>query len=325
MLKQTNRGGGLNGQNRNKPSLLQKIGNAIRGYRAKLSHRRWCRKITVGQDGRVCIPHVRFLLAHGCNINCEFCKFLNPFRSGITPKEQLSDSFEKWSPKILPKSIYLYGGEPLLNPHIEEIVVSAHHYWSQSHLEIWTNGVLLPRIPDHVLRIFGKYNVIVHISQHFVTAEFQNVLKQEIPRLEQFSVQHKVYDYCRQWRNDNPVDEHGVPAPCHSNPALAFRRCLSKRCTTVQGDYLYSCSTLANRIMAMQEGAIGPEWNRVTTHKPVSYENSPQEIVDYLHAGPMPECSICPETYEVVEARQLSMEEVQQIKQHIRQRLRKTA
>ena len=66
-------------------------------------------------------------------------------------------------------------------------------------------------------------------------------------------------------------------------------------------------------ILARKEGALGPEWDQVLTHKPVSLENSPQEIVDYLLSGQMPECSACPERHESVEARQLSMEEVRRI------------
>jgi hypothetical protein len=87
---------------------------------------------------------------------------------------------------------------------------------------------------------------------------------------------------------------------------------------------MYSCSVLANTIMAVKEEAIGPEWNRVLMHKPVTFESSPQEILDYLRGGPMPECSVCPKVVKI-ESRQLSMEEVQLIKQHVRERHRKSA
>jgi len=93
----------------------------------------------------------------------------------------------------------------------------------------------------------------------------------------------------------------------------------------VHGDYLYRGDHLANVIMAVQEGAIGSEWDRALTHKPVTFESSPQEIREYLLGGAMPECSVCHEKVDSVEARQLSVEEVQQIKQHIRQRNQKAA
>jgi len=85
---------------------------------------------------------------------------------------------------------------------------------------------------------------------------------------------------------------------------------------------MYKCSTLANIIRAVEDGVIGHEWNRVLTHKPVSFESSTQEIVDYLRKDSIPECSVCPESRESVEARQLSTEEVRRIKEYIQQRNR---
>jgi len=80
---------------------------------------------------------------------------------------------------------------------------------------------------------------------------------------------------------------------------------------------MYYCAKLAHMILAVKDEAIGPEWDRVLSHKPVSFESSQQEILDYLRQGAVPECSVCPETYEVVEARQLAAADVNRIKQTI--------
>ena len=97
-------------------------------------------------------------------------------------------------------------------------------------------------------------------------------------------------------------------------------------CPEVWGNYMYKCSALANMVKAVHEGAIGSEWNRVLTHKPVTVESSPQEILDYLRRNvALPECSVCPETHEIILSRQLSTEQVKQIKMSIQQRVRKTA
>jgi len=67
------------------------------------------------------------------------------------------------------------------------------------------------------------------------------------------------------------------------------------------------------------------EWDKVLRHKPVTFESSPQAIRDYLQSGPMPECSVCAEKPKIVESRQLSMEEIQRMKQRIRQQIPKAA
>jgi hypothetical protein len=82
---------------------------------------------------------------------------------------------------------------------------------------------------------------------------------------------------------------------------------------------------LANWVKAIEEKAVVPEWNRILTHNPVSFENSPQEIADYLRGGPMPECSVCPEKKDIIEPWQLSFEDVQRVKKHISQRIQKAA
>jgi hypothetical protein len=238
----------------------------------------------------------------------------------------LLDSFEKWSRKISPRRIRLYGGEPLLNPDIAEIVTAVKHYWSQASCQIVTNGTLLPRIPDDTLQIFGKHNIHFHISQHLVTEEYRDTLKQSLTRLEQFGIPYYAEESFRIWHKVYDTDANGVPIPCFSNPHTAYLHCTANHCTLVHGDCLYKCAELVSKVLAVQTESLGPEWNnQVLTHKPVTVESSPQEIRNYLHGGAMPECSICPETREHIEARQLSMEEFRSIKQHIQQRIQKIA
>ena len=286
---------------------------------------RWHKGIVIRKDGRVNVPTLEFSLADGCNLKCEFCVHLNPFRTGFVSKETLIDSFEKWSRKIATRNVMLIGGEPLLNPGIAEIIIAVQRCWPRSQRRILTNGVLLPRVSDDVLRVFHKYNVFVGISEHMDTPEHRENLKQSLSRLRQFRILYSVNESFRGWHNGRDVDAYGVPVPCNSNPETAHQLCCAKHCPTIQGDRLYSCSHLANMIAAVQEGAIGPEWRTVLAHRPVTLESSPEEIRNYLRAEPMPECSVCPETYKTTKARQLSMEEVQQIKHHIRERHQKVA
>jgi len=278
------------------------------------SEQEYRRKVTIGQDGRVYLPSIRFLLALGCNLRCGYCPYA--FQKGIVSKEKLIDSFEKWSRKVLPGCIRLYGGEPLLNPDIAEIVIAAKRYWSQAQYQIVTNGILLPRLPDTTLGFFSENNVHFHISQHLDTQEYRDILKQSLPRLDQWRIRYVVEESLLAWHKTFDLDTSGVPMPCHSNPEIAYRHCTAKHCTLVHGDCLYKCAELVSKIIAVQNETLGPEWShRVLTHKPVTFESSPQEICAYLHSGPIPECSICPETRESVEPWQLSMEEFRQIQQ----------
>jgi organic radical activating enzyme len=285
----------------------------------KLSERKYHQSLVIGKDGKVHLPHIRFYLAFGCNLKCEQCIYA--FQQGIVSKETLFDSFEKWSRKISAKLVRLYGGEPLLNPDIADIVIAVKNYWRHSQCLILTNGILLPRLPDSTIQIFAENDVRIQISQHIDTQEYREILAQSLPRLKRFRVQYHVDQSFHRWHKTYDIDSDGVPVPCHSNMEIAYRNCVAKHCVLVHGDYLYRCVGLANKIMAAQAGLLGAEWNdRIFAYKPVTFENSPAEIRDYLRSGAIPECSVCPETRELIEHRQLSMEEVESIKYHIEQR-----
>jgi len=113
------------------------------------------------------------------------------------------------------------------------------------------------------------------------------------------------------------LDEMGVPIPYDSDPVQAWNICFRKDCGKIIGDQLYRCGTIGNIVRAYHEGAIGSKWSRALTHKPATLDSKPQEILEYLCDGGMPECSVCPETIGAVESRQLSVEDVRQIKAHI--------
>ena len=237
----------------------------------------WKRKIVIGKDGKVNIPSIDVPLAHGCNLKCECCFPLNPLRTGLVSREMIADSFEKWSRKIFPERVILTGGEPLLNPEIVQIVADVSRYWQQSQCELWTNGLLLPRTSDDVLREFKKHKVFVCISQHLDTDEYRETLKQSLQRLKRLDVRCRVFESYRDWRGLWNLDTDGVPIPCRSSHDKSYGCCYSKRCTLIHGDYLYRCNFLAHLSMALQEKAIGPEWAQASTHKPASFENTPKE------------------------------------------------
>ena len=283
-------------------------------------HFLWKRGVFIGKDGRVRVPTIEVSLAHECNLKCKYCFHHSPFRTGLVPKARIADSFDKWSRKIVPKCVILTGGEPLLNPDVVEIVADAAHYWQQSQCEVWTNGILLPRVAEDVLRGFAKHHALVYISQSLDTEEYRELLKESLLRLKQFNIRYKVFEAFRSWRCDYDIDGDGVPVPYRSNPAVAHSHCPAKRCTLVCGDHLYRCNFLSFISTALQEKAIGPEWNLALTHKPVTFEHSPEEIRQYLLGGFMPECSICPEARTITETKQYSTEELQQAKRRIQER-----
>jgi hypothetical protein len=255
-------------------------------------------------------------------MQCEYCFFpLNEKR--VCTREELADSFKKWSAKLSPDIVTLYGGEPLLNSDIIGIVSDAHHYWQHSMLEIITNGTLLLGISDDVLRAFSENNVYITISRHLRTQNHLDEIDKSFLRLKQFGIQHSIYKADLLWRALYTIAPDGVPVPYAENkPQEAYANCDGVNTTSIRGDYLYKCANVATCAEMVKKGLLSNEWNEFIVHKPMSYENSTSEIRKYLKQGVMSACSLCAiKIPEIHEPRQLTNEEVRQMKQAVKRRL----
>ena len=273
-------------------------------------------------NDKIVLPKIRYLLSYTCNLRCEFCFFpLNEKK--MCTREELADSFEKWSRKLIPDIVCLYGGEPLLNPNITGIVSDARRYWRSSTIEIITNGLLLPDISEDVLRALSENYVYVTISRHLRTKEYLKIIEQSFSRLKQFNILHGVYKADLLWRALYKFDEEGVPVPHNEKkPEDAYKNCDGINTTSIRGDYLYKCSNVATCSEMVKKGLFSGEWEEFLTHVPMSFEKSVAEILNYLKQGVMPVCSLCAvKNPEIHDPKQLSNSEVQQIKNAIKQRL----
>jgi len=273
-------------------------------------------------NGKIDIPKVRYILSYSCNMQCEYCFFPLQEKRMCT-REELADSFEKWSAKINPHVVTLYGGEPLLNPDIIGVVSDAHHYWQHSMLEIITNGTLLLNVPDEVLRAFSEKNVYVTISRHFRTQNYLDQISQSLCRLRQFGIQHGIYKADLLWRALYAIDSEGVPIPYAENkPQEAYASCDGVNTTSIRGNYLYKCANVATCAELVKNDLLSGEWKEFSAHKPMSYENSISEIRKYLKQGVISACSLCAvKIPEIHEPRQLTNNEVKKMKQAVQRRL----
>ena len=276
----------------------------------------------VDANDKIELPKIRYLLSYACNLHCEYCFFpLNEKK--VCKRKELADSFEKWSRKLNPKIVCLYGGEPLLNNDIIGIVSDARNYWQRSFIEIITNGTLLLTISEDVLHAFNENNVYITISRHLRGQKHLDILEKSFSRLKKFGIQYGVYKADLLWRALFAIDEEGVPVPHNEKkPVEAYANCDGINTTSIRGDYLYKCSNVANCSEMVKKGLMSREWNDFLKHKQMSFKNTTSEIMNYLNQGAMSVCSLCAvKNPEIHVPRQLSNEEVQHMRKAIKHRL----
>ncbi|GHV16443.1 hypothetical protein AGMMS49938_16450 [Fibrobacterales bacterium] len=274
------------------------------------------------RNDKIELPKVRYIISYACNLKCEYCFY--PFHEKkICERAELADSFEKWSRKLNPSIVTLYGGEPLLNPDIVGIVSDARSYWKDSIIEIITNGILLSNISKDVLRVFSENNVYVTISRHLRTQNHLDKIAESFSQLKQFGITHSVYKADLLWRALYAIDDDGVPIPHNEKkPEESFANCDGINTTSIRGNCLYKCANVATCTEMVKKGLLSNEWNELLTHKPISFENTTAEILEYLNQGVMSACSLCTVKYpEIHEPKQFSGKRLQQMKYAIQQRI----
>ncbi len=97
------------------------------------------------------LPYLEFHIADHCNLNCADCEHY----SGLVEKPVFPD-FDKFASDIKQlKKFYdeisiirILGGEPLLNPEINDYIKLVHEVYPDSVIHVVTNGLLLKSMPD---------------------------------------------------------------------------------------------------------------------------------------------------------------------------------
>ncbi|MDR2116865.1 MAG: radical SAM protein, partial [Planctomycetaceae bacterium] len=157
-------------------------------------------------DGRVRIDHLEVDIVKGCNLKCKFCSHVSPLRKGYVPLEQLSEWFETWSKKVIPNQFVILGGEPLLHPEVEKVILTAGKYWKDSQIQFVTNGLLLPKKSQTVFDALHAVNAKVYVSKHFDDPEFNLKFQESLDCLVKTGLTFCVRPAYKQWARVYRID-----------------------------------------------------------------------------------------------------------------------
>ncbi|MDR3110660.1 MAG: radical SAM protein [Planctomycetaceae bacterium] len=265
-------------------------------------------EIFIRDNGKIRLPHISIDIVKGCNMSCEHCSHLSPLMHGHYPKEDLLSSLAAWSKKLQPKRFAILGGEPLLHPYFEEIVLSAHLHWNESEIVVVSNGTLLEKLNDSFLWDCGKLGRIrFDISQHIESPEWVKKFELAQKCFSVYGVPITLRQAYSKWMVIYQQSDDSRYIPHHSSPQKSWDVCAGRSFYKIHDGNLWYCTRLSSIHLAAQEGLFGEEWNRILQHQPMRLENTQEEILTYLKQAALPECSMCPEMVEVIDARQMPL------------------
>jgi molybdenum cofactor biosynthesis enzyme MoaA len=150
-------------------------------------------------ENRLVIPELHIPILTKCNLKCEYCAAFSPYSDDIFPTHDLIDSISNWATKIYPKELIITGGEPLLHPDCEKILIHIRSVWSYSKIRLISNGLLLNNVSDDFLQTVRNCNVSLSISEHLDSEGYRMKIKSSCEHFDQLGIKYTVYPSQKFW------------------------------------------------------------------------------------------------------------------------------
>jgi len=237
-----------------------------------------------------------------CNLKCEYCSHFGRYAQGIVPFDDLSFWYKSWNHKILPGSIRIMGGEPLLHPALVEIFRMTKNDWIGSRVELITNGLLIPKMTGEFFTSIRENEVSVTVSRHFDDPEYNRLFQPGIDLLRSHGIEPNISQSNWFWTKYYQLNEQGMAVPFQSDPEKAWQNCFVKlNCMTLHDNKLYRCPQLACAAYARKNNRIPKDWDIVLGYPALTPECSHEGLEEFVQHKACPQCSICPETFEYMD------------------------
>jgi len=191
------------------------------------------------------------------------------------------------------------GGEPLLHPELEMILIETHRFWPDSKIELITNGLLLPKMKASIFSTLKETRADVTVSRHFDDPHYNPMLEAGIETLRRHDIEPNISQSNWFWVKCYRFDEQGSAKPFQSDPQKAWDICYVKNiCTTLIDNKLYRCPQLGCYSYAIKNGFVSDDWKVVLDYQPMTPSCTQKELEAFIHGGVCEQCSICPEEFQ---------------------------
>lgn len=120
-----------------------------------------------------------------CNLNCRGCTHFSPlFKNGMPDFEKRIHGLTILKNRVSHLiSLYLLGGEPLLNTELKKYVSYVRQIFPDTEIIIVTNGILIPsmieELADSIVSNKVKISISEYIPTHKIIDRIENVLRQK--------------------------------------------------------------------------------------------------------------------------------------------------
>lgn len=130
------------------------------------------------ENGKVLTQGLEYSVSYHCNLRCAGCSHLSPFSQKKFPSlDNFCADIKKLSEGLHTSDFRLMGGEPLLNPEINEFIKETRKSGITDSVGVTTNGLLLHTMNDDFWENVDLIRISIYPDNH-PQEKFINIFKE---------------------------------------------------------------------------------------------------------------------------------------------------
>jgi len=235
--------------------------------------------------------HFAIDITEHCNLNCKYCDHFSPIAEKKYVDIQKFEKDLKRLSDLFVKDYEIYmvgleGGEPLLNNNIVSFIEMVHKYMPNAQINIYTNGILLGKMPFDFWEKCRKYQVIIKVTKYPISFDYDSISR----------IAEENHVQLEFWSGGDTVkmlDKKPINLNGNSDIDDSFNKCYmgNDSCTMLRNGKIYLC-TFAPNIKRFNKYFNQNIEICDKDYVDIYKVNSAKEIMEYL-CKPIPCCRYC--------------------------------
>lgn len=245
------------------------------------------------------IPYIEMHLTHSCNLACAFCShYCDIGYKGTTGHAEGVAWLEAWSKRVLPKQFRLLGGEPFLNPELDQYIVSLEKHFPRSKRSVVTNGLLVADF-ENLMPQFIKTGTRLYFCIHPVTQKQGEKLRESLRVADKWlkkGLLLTVSDSFSGWRRQYQGEGDEIVPYADGNPDKSFMTICegaSKACVNLHHGKLWKCAQLAYLPLVIDKLKHKEKWQPYLEYAPLEPDATDEELARFFRMETA-FCDMCP-------------------------------
>ena len=217
-------------------NYLRKLGVSIRDFHItrRLTNEIFIHDFIEQYISAKYLPYLEFHVADHCNLNCKACEHYSGLvkEPRFTNLEKFTRDFERLHELIDDLGmIRILGGEPLLNPELNEYIKLSRRLYPQANIRVVTNALLLPKMPEEFFETLRRCNATIDIS-------FYPPLESKMPAIKSLLEEKRVQFHIGPLYKKFTCKQTLIP---HDYPREIFLQCVQANCHNLYDGKIAAC------------------------------------------------------------------------------------